>query len=268
MRRRLPYLGRSPPTARHCWWTRRTPRSPRAISLRFSMQATAVTMRSSFGPTGDIQCGPRRRTLRLKACRTSSMCDRYQLVCVAAGRKRSSSRSSMTVPNRSADYDAGQNDGSPRMPQRLRSARPQLPKALHNRPADNWRPLLAIADVAGGEWPKQARRAAETLSVVAEPPQSKGCDVALGYSRYLRRASVLTECFSSDLATALVALEGRPWGERNGHGPYQRQCHRGHAGAVWNKAARHSQAGRSSVKAIALNSLRMRSARYLPKQNS
>jgi hypothetical protein len=101
---------------------------------------------------------------------------------------------------------------------RLRAARPQLPNGLHNRAADNWRSLLAIADVAGGEWPKQARRAAETLSVFAEPPQSKGV-MLLSDIRDIFAARAVDRMFSSDLAKALVTLEGRPWGERNGHGP-------------------------------------------------
>src|SRR5262249_16894181 len=41
---------------------------------------------------------------------------------------------------------------------------PQVPEALNDRAADNWRPLLAIADLAGGEWPQLARQACLTLS--------------------------------------------------------------------------------------------------------
>ena len=43
-------------------------------------------------------------------------------------------------------------------------ARPSLPFGLHDRACDNWSPLLAIADMAGGEWPQQARAAAVELS--------------------------------------------------------------------------------------------------------
>ena len=35
----------------------------------------------------------------------------------------------------------------------LRQADPDVPRALNDRQADNWRPLLAIADLAGGDWP-------------------------------------------------------------------------------------------------------------------
>ena len=36
----------------------------------------------------------------------------------------------------------------------LREADPVVPPELHDRAADNWRPLLAIADLVGGEWPE------------------------------------------------------------------------------------------------------------------
>ena len=42
----------------------------------------------------------------------------------------------------------------------ISNAEPVLPDALQNRDADNWEPLLAIADCAGGKWPKIARQAA------------------------------------------------------------------------------------------------------------
>src|SRR5262249_51436770 len=50
----------------------------------------------------------------------------------------------------------------------LVDADPQMPEALNDRAADNWRPLLAIADLAGGEWPQLARQAALTLSGEAQ----------------------------------------------------------------------------------------------------
>jgi putative DNA primase/helicase len=101
---------------------------------------------------------------------------------------------------------------------RLKAAKPQLPKTLHNRAADNWRPLLAIAETAGGRWPKWARRAAETLSLSGAPVQSEGV-MLLSDIRDVLAARGRDRIFSSDLVAALVALEGRPWCERNGRGP-------------------------------------------------
>jgi len=41
----------------------------------------------------------------------------------------------------------------------LTAADPAVPDTLNDRAADNWRPLLAVADRAGGEWPIRARDA-------------------------------------------------------------------------------------------------------------
>jgi hypothetical protein len=45
----------------------------------------------------------------------------------------------------------------------LRAARPEVPPQLDGRASDGWEPLLAIADLAGGEWEHTARAAAITL---------------------------------------------------------------------------------------------------------
>src|SRR5262249_44381924 len=45
----------------------------------------------------------------------------------------------------------------------LAGAEPELPAALSARQQDVWEPLLAIADLAGDDWPKQARHAAVVL---------------------------------------------------------------------------------------------------------
>ena len=44
----------------------------------------------------------------------------------------------------------------------LKGAEPEMPPGFDNRLGDNYRLLLAIADLAGGEWPEQAREAAQT----------------------------------------------------------------------------------------------------------
>ncbi len=46
----------------------------------------------------------------------------------------------------------------------LRDADPEMPKAFRGRLADNWRPLLAIADLAGEDWSERARVAAKCVS--------------------------------------------------------------------------------------------------------
>jgi Protein of unknown function (DUF3631) len=46
----------------------------------------------------------------------------------------------------------------------LGNANPGMPDGFSNRLADNWRPLFAIADLAGPEWSHRARTAARELS--------------------------------------------------------------------------------------------------------
>jgi Protein of unknown function (DUF3631) len=40
---------------------------------------------------------------------------------------------------------------------------PDMPDGITDRPADVWEPLLAVADLAGGDWPKLAREACTAL---------------------------------------------------------------------------------------------------------
>lgn len=47
---------------------------------------------------------------------------------------------------------------------KIEAANVQMVDGLNDRAADNWRPLLAIADMAGGDWPAKARAAALALS--------------------------------------------------------------------------------------------------------
>jgi len=41
---------------------------------------------------------------------------------------------------------------------------PEVPAGIHGRPAQIWRPLLAVADAAGGDWPERARAACRELA--------------------------------------------------------------------------------------------------------
>jgi putative DNA primase/helicase len=50
----------------------------------------------------------------------------------------------------------------------LKNVEPEMPPGFQNRLGDNWRLLLAIADLAGGDWPDKAREAAKALSNVVD----------------------------------------------------------------------------------------------------
>jgi hypothetical protein len=86
---------------------------------------------------------------------------------------------------------------------------PAMPDTLSNRAADNWRVLLAVATVAGGNWPERAYR-------VAQRRASNDGDGLL--EMLLADIDAVfpkdsTEIASADLVEKLVALEGRPWAE-------------------------------------------------------
>jgi len=83
---------------------------------------------------------------------------------------------------------------------------PHIPDALNDRAADNWRPLLAIADLAGGDWPKKARDAALVLS--GEEVSTFNVDLLADIRAAFGEAEIIT---SADLVAALVADPERPW---------------------------------------------------------
>ncbi len=92
----------------------------------------------------------------------------------------------------------------------VKQARPLLPNTLHDRAQDNWEPLLAIADVAGGKWPILARQAALRLSGESEQGQSTGSELLADIQDVFetKRASRL---FCADLLATLCDDEEKPW---------------------------------------------------------
>jgi 5S rRNA maturation endonuclease (ribonuclease M5) len=99
----------------------------------------------------------------------------------------------------------------------LRDADPDLPDALSDRAADAWEPLLAIADLAGGAWPRMARTAALALSGAGDADEmSRGAKV-LAAARDLMggREAIAT----AELLEAINADEDLPFGAwRDGKG--------------------------------------------------
>jgi uncharacterized protein DUF3631 len=89
-----------------------------------------------------------------------------------------------------------------------------LPAEIQDRDADVWEPIIAIADMVGGNWPKLARVAA--VALVAE---SKEAEPSLG----VRLLSDLRTVFGNAdkmstkmLLAALIAVEESPWGDLRG----------------------------------------------------
>lgn len=91
----------------------------------------------------------------------------------------------------------------------LTFATPDSPPDLGDRAADIWEPLFAIADLAGGEWPLQARRIAVELASEAEDE-----DDSIGIALLADIRSLLgseDRIRSSELVERLSKIEGAPW---------------------------------------------------------
>ena len=104
----------------------------------------------------------------------------------------------------------------------LREVDPAVPDALDDRAQDNWRPLLAIADLAGAEWSRRARTTALLLeSGVTE--DALGVQL-LGDLRAILGQSRESKLPSETLVKRLGELGDRPWSEyRRGNAISQRQ---------------------------------------------
>lgn len=94
----------------------------------------------------------------------------------------------------------------------LREADPDLPESLDDRGADNWRPLLAIAETAGGDWPRLARQAAILLSE-GRQDETGAREQLLADIRTVWGAERGETFASADVVGALIDLKDRPWAE-------------------------------------------------------
>jgi Protein of unknown function (DUF3631) len=95
---------------------------------------------------------------------------------------------------------------------------PKVPKWLHNREADLWRPLFAIATLAGGDWPARVEKAAKEIH-----GQRAEDEVRLALLLTAIREVFGTEerVYTENLISALILrgeTESEPWAtiKRNG----------------------------------------------------
>lgn len=95
----------------------------------------------------------------------------------------------------------------------LTNAEPDMP--VEDRAADTWEPLIAIADAAGGEWPRMAREACVALVAGAEDAQEDR-------SIQIRLLTDIRNIFSGEeveflssvqLVQRLKAITESPWGD-------------------------------------------------------
>jgi hypothetical protein len=101
-------------------------------------------------------------------------------------------------------------DWAMKMSRDIGEAWPHLPDELNDRAQDTWEPLFSVADLAGGDWPAAARRAAIVLA--AEPSVDKGqsirllADLRVVFGDADRLATM-------DIIKALKALDESPWAD-------------------------------------------------------
>jgi hypothetical protein len=95
----------------------------------------------------------------------------------------------------------------------LGAADPAVPEELDDRQADNWRPLLAIANEVGGAWPELARTAARTLAGAVVEADTSAPVQLLADLRDLFAATAADRLATADIIGHLTALEERPWGD-------------------------------------------------------
>src|SRR5437879_1955798 len=97
----------------------------------------------------------------------------------------------------------------------LQACKPIMPPGAHNRLADNWRPLFAIAQVAGGDWPRRALEAFNHLTARKDPnAQSFGIRL-LSDIRKIFTESGSDRLTSKQLVDSLCDLPDGIWLEAN-----------------------------------------------------
>ena len=94
----------------------------------------------------------------------------------------------------------------------IASANPSPVAGLSDRAADNWMPLLSIAEVLGGTWPEQARQAALALSGHSTTHNESIKVELLTDIRDVYANQRVDRMSSTGLCDLLALLEERPWG--------------------------------------------------------
>jgi putative DNA primase/helicase len=93
----------------------------------------------------------------------------------------------------------------------LERADPAIPAHLHDRAADNWRVLFAIADAAGGDWPSRAHAACIALSASQTDAETIGATLLSDIQTAFVMKGGPVKLSSADLCQTLADDEASPW---------------------------------------------------------
>jgi hypothetical protein len=136
---------------------------------------------------------------------------------------------------------------------------------LDDRANDNWEPLLAIADCAGGDWPDRARAAAISLSRERNDAEQAGSiheQLLEDIRGYFTRTDH-TDAGTQVLLDYLRSLEGRPWSEAS-HGRPLTGNHLGRLLKRYEVRPKNMRRGRDVVKGYDRADFNDAFTRYLP----
>lgn len=91
-------------------------------------------------------------------------------------------------------------------------AEPVMPPGLNDRAEDVWEALIAVADLAGGTWPRRARRAASVLTAAAEQEAAESLGQRLlADIRDVAGTYAVSFVSSRELVSSLIKLDDAPW---------------------------------------------------------
>lgn len=123
-------------------------------------------------------------------------------------RERTTRPEGETLRDRLADWAAAVAD-------RVGDPWPAMPEGVTDRPADVWEPLLAVADLAGGDWPKLAREACVTFVTGAhDDTASLGVRLLADLLDVFRDGSEIVSAMSTEnILRKLHGMAESPWSD-------------------------------------------------------
>jgi hypothetical protein len=147
--------------------------------------------------------------------------------------------------------------------ERLEHVDPKLPDGIFNRLADNWRPLFAIAEIAGGDWQKRITAAFAKLGAKPDIDAEGYRILLLADLRDILNRTDAEPIRLAFLAETLAEIEDRPWAEYSHGKPITTQK----LSRELNKfriASATKRVGNETFKGYDRNSFDEAFARYLP----
>ncbi|MEV4974864.1 DUF3631 domain-containing protein [Streptomyces scopuliridis] len=99
---------------------------------------------------------------------------------------------------------------------RVMGAWPEMPEGVTDRPADVWEPLLAVADAAGGHWPKRARAACLQLVKAAQADDKGSLGIRLLTDLRDHIMVGVDRLPTIAVIDRLNALDDAPWADMGG----------------------------------------------------